>query len=76
PLGRGRRPARRCRRRFRPKLGWLELEVGAPDVPRWQRTVDFYLGYGFKEVGPGSGCTYRRYFRRAQRETITMTRKE
>jgi hypothetical protein len=28
------------------------LEVGAPDVPRWQRTVDFYKRNGFKEVGP------------------------
>ena len=35
--------------------GWLELEVGAPDAPRWQRTIDFYLGYGFKEVGPWLG---------------------
>ncbi len=35
--------------------GWLELEVGTPDVPRWQRTVDFYLEYGFKEVGPRLG---------------------
>ena len=31
---------------------WSMLEVGAPDVPRWQRTVDFYLRNGFKEVGP------------------------
>jgi GNAT superfamily N-acetyltransferase len=32
--------------------GWTMLEVGAPDVPRWQRTVDFYKRNGFKEVGP------------------------
>lgn len=32
--------------------GWGRLEVGAPDVPRWQRTVDFYLKEGFVEVGP------------------------
>ena len=32
--------------------GWSMLEVGAPDVPRWQRTVDFYKKVGFKEVGP------------------------
>ena len=32
--------------------GWRRLEVGAPDVPRWQRTVDFYLKEGFVEVGP------------------------
>ncbi len=31
---------------------WPALEVGAPDVPRWGRTVDFYLDYGFTEVGP------------------------
>jgi GNAT superfamily N-acetyltransferase len=35
--------------------GWPEIEVGAPDAPRWQRTVDFYLGRGFKEVGPRLG---------------------
>ena len=28
------------------------VEVGAPDVPRWQRTVNFYLKEGFVEVGP------------------------
>ncbi|MEX1109398.1 MAG: GNAT family N-acetyltransferase [Dongiaceae bacterium] len=32
--------------------GWSMLEVGAPDVPRWQRTVDFYLRSGFTEIGP------------------------
>ena len=32
--------------------GWPTLEVGAPDVPRWQRTVDFYLTNGFTEIGP------------------------
>ena len=32
--------------------GWPSLEVGAPDVPRWQRTVDFYLTNGFTEIGP------------------------
>jgi GNAT superfamily N-acetyltransferase len=32
--------------------GWSMLEVGAPDVPRWQRTVDFYLRTGFTEIGP------------------------
>ena len=29
------------------------LEVGAPDVPRWNRTVAFYRRNGFVEVGPG-----------------------
>jgi GNAT superfamily N-acetyltransferase len=32
--------------------GWSMIEVGAPDVPRWQRTVDFYIRRGFVEVGP------------------------
>ena len=31
---------------------WPLLEVGAPAVPKWQRTVDFYLGRGFSIVGP------------------------
>jgi hypothetical protein len=25
---------------------WKRLEVGAPDVPRWDKTVAFYLSYG------------------------------
>lgn len=32
--------------------GWPNIEVGAPGVPRWQRTVDFYLRNGFEEIGP------------------------
>lgn len=32
--------------------GWSRLEVGAPDQPRWSRTVDFYRRQGFVEVGP------------------------
>jgi len=31
---------------------WGRLEVGAPAMPRWKRTVGFYLGTGFEEVGP------------------------
>lgn len=31
---------------------WGRLEVGAPAMPRWKRTVGFYLGNGFEEVGP------------------------
>ncbi|MGY8794247.1 MAG: N-acetyltransferase family protein [Woeseiales bacterium] len=31
---------------------WGRLEVGAPDVPRWNRTVSFYRKNGFSEVGP------------------------
>ena len=32
--------------------GWRRLEVGAPAVPRFQRTVNFYVRTGFVEVGP------------------------
>jgi GNAT superfamily N-acetyltransferase len=38
--------------RFGRERGWPFIEVGAPSVPTWQRTVDFYLRYGFEEVGP------------------------
>ncbi len=38
--------------RFGRERGWSLLEVGAPDVPKWQRTVDFYLRRGFSVVGP------------------------
>lgn len=34
------------------KAGWTRLEVGAPDLPRWQRTADFYRANGFVPVGP------------------------
>ena len=37
---------------FAHSRGWTMLEVGAPDVPRWQKTVDFYLRNGFAEIGP------------------------
>lgn len=37
---------------FGRERGWGRLEVGAPTVPRWQRTVSFYLKQGFLEVGP------------------------
>ena len=32
--------------------GWPRLEVGAPPLPDWQRSLDFYLRCGFEEVGP------------------------
>ncbi len=38
--------------RFGRERGWSLLEVGAPDVSKWQRTVDFYLRRGFSMVGP------------------------
>lgn len=37
---------------FGRERGWPFLEVGAPDVPRWQRSVDFYKRCGFSEIGP------------------------
>jgi len=37
---------------FGRERGWPDLEVGAPSIPVWQRTVDFYLRNGFEEVGP------------------------
>jgi GNAT superfamily N-acetyltransferase len=39
-------------RAYAREAGWPRLEVGAPDLPRWRRTVDFYLASGFTEVGP------------------------
>lgn len=41
--------------RFARHQGWNTLEVGAPDLPRWQRSVDFYKSQGFVEVGPRLG---------------------
>ena len=37
---------------FAKSRGWSRIEVGAPDQPRWSRTVDFYRRQGFVEVGP------------------------
>jgi GNAT superfamily N-acetyltransferase len=37
---------------FGRERGWSLLEVGAPEVPRWQRTVDFYSRCGFSVTGP------------------------
>jgi GNAT superfamily N-acetyltransferase len=34
------------------RRGWPHLEVGAPSVPLWQRSVDFYRACGFYIVGP------------------------
>lgn len=47
PLSRAGQPAPCARGR-----GWPLLEVGAPAVPKRQRTVDFYLRRGFSIVGP------------------------
>jgi GNAT superfamily N-acetyltransferase len=37
---------------FAHRRGWSRLEVGAPEIPKWERTVDFYRQAGFSEVGP------------------------
>ena len=37
---------------FAKKRSWRVIEVGAPDVPRYQKAVDFYLRTGFSTVGP------------------------
>lgn len=37
---------------FARSRGWSVLEVGTPELPRWQRTFDFYLRSGFSPVGP------------------------
>jgi GNAT superfamily N-acetyltransferase len=42
---------------FGRERGWPDVEVGAPRVPTWQRTVDFYLRHGFEEVGPRLNLT-------------------
>ena len=44
---------------FGRERGWPNIEVGAPSVPTWQRTVDFYLRHGFEEVGPRLDLTLR-----------------
>jgi GNAT superfamily N-acetyltransferase len=40
---------------FAKERGWGTLEVGAPDLPRCQRTMNFYLSSGFSEIGPRLG---------------------
>jgi len=37
---------------FGRERGWSLLEVGAPEVPKWQRTVEFYSRCGFAVIGP------------------------
>jgi hypothetical protein len=32
--------------------GWKNIEVGAPDLERWSRSIAFYKRLGFVEVGP------------------------
>jgi GNAT superfamily N-acetyltransferase len=42
----------RAAAKFGKERGWKRLDVGAPDQPRWVRTLAFYLSAGFVEVGP------------------------
>ncbi len=37
---------------FGRKRSWPFIEVGAPALPRWKRTVVFYRRKGFREIGP------------------------
>ena len=37
---------------FAARRGWPVLEVGAPGMPKWQRTLDFYETNGFVVIGP------------------------
>ena len=32
--------------------GWPRLEVGAPQLPEWERTLRFYEKNGFVQIGP------------------------
>lgn len=40
--------------------GWSRLEVGAPELPKWQGTVNFYRRAGFSEIGPRLKLELRR----------------
>lgn len=37
---------------FGRQRGWKHLELGAPALPKWERTVAFYRSNGFFEIGP------------------------
>lgn len=37
------------------RLGWSQLEVGAPRQPEWKRSYEFYLKSGFTEMGRACG---------------------
>lgn len=43
-------------RRFGRNRQWTRLEVGAPEMPAWARTMAFYKAKGFREVGPRLKC--------------------
>lgn len=37
---------------FGVKKGWPILEVGAPPIETWPRTINFYVENGFSQIGP------------------------
>jgi len=43
-------------RNFGRNRQWTRLEVGAPEMPAWARTLGFYKAKGFREVGPRLKC--------------------
>jgi GNAT superfamily N-acetyltransferase len=45
---------------FARQRGWSRLEVGAPEIPKWAETVNFYRRTGFSEVGPRLKLELRR----------------
>jgi GNAT superfamily N-acetyltransferase len=45
---------------FARQRGWSRLEVGAPELPKWAETVNFYRRTGFSEVGPRLKLELRR----------------
>lgn len=45
-------PLLEAARAFAHERGWTHLEVTAPPLPEWRRTVDFYRRNGFIEIGP------------------------
>ena len=39
-------------KQFAKEQHWPILEVGAPEQPRWSRTLNFYTREGFRQIGP------------------------
>jgi GNAT superfamily N-acetyltransferase len=44
---------------FARQRGWSRLEVGPPELPKWERAVTFYRQAGFSEVGPRLKLEFR-----------------
>jgi ribosomal protein S18 acetylase RimI-like enzyme len=38
---------------------WQRIEVGAPPVGQWDRSIAFYKTYGFTEIGPRLGFSVK-----------------